>query len=117
MLSMTPRRTRPAFPEWLRDRRGYDAIAAQLPEEVHEYTGEGPWNFQLTLPANLREVVENEIDPLVLLAVMNFLVSQADDGINVLVRLCRDLGASWTQIGEVLGMSKQAAWERFSGEE
>jgi hypothetical protein len=33
------------------------------------------------------------------------------------VRVCRDNGKSWTQIGEVLGVSKQAAWERFSGED
>jgi hypothetical protein len=33
------------------------------------------------------------------------------------VHVCRANGKSWTQIGEVLGVSKQAAWERFSGED
>ena len=32
------------------------------------------------------------------------------------VRRARDAGCSWTEVGEALGTSKQAAWERFSGE-
>ena len=28
----------------------------------------------------------------------------------------RDSGASWTDVGEALGMSRQAAWEKFSSE-
>ncbi len=32
------------------------------------------------------------------------------------VRLARDAGCSWTEVGEALGTTKQAAWERFSGE-
>lgn len=31
-----------------------------------------------------------------------------------LVRQARDGGQSWTEIGEALGVSRQAAWERFS---
>jgi hypothetical protein len=34
-----------------------------------------------------------------------------------LVRQARTDGYTWTQIGAALGMSKQAAWERFSGED
>ncbi len=33
------------------------------------------------------------------------------------VRRARDLGATWARIGEALGMTRQSAWERFSGEE
>jgi uncharacterized NAD(P)/FAD-binding protein YdhS len=33
------------------------------------------------------------------------------------VRRARDAGCSWTEVGDALGTSKQAAWERFSGEE
>lgn len=29
----------------------------------------------------------------------------------------RERGSSWTQIGAALGMTKQSAWERFSGED
>ncbi|MGO9659343.1 MAG: ClpX C4-type zinc finger protein [Acidimicrobiales bacterium] len=33
------------------------------------------------------------------------------------VRRARELGASWARVGEAFGMTRQSAWERFSGEE
>lgn len=33
------------------------------------------------------------------------------------VQKARGLGATWARIGEALGMTRQSAWERFSGEE
>ena len=33
------------------------------------------------------------------------------------VRLARGRGITWTRIGAALGMTRQSAWERFSGEE
>jgi len=33
------------------------------------------------------------------------------------VRRARALGATWARIGEALGMTRQSAWERFSGED
>jgi len=33
------------------------------------------------------------------------------------VAILRDRGLSWTRIGQALGVSKQAVWERFSGED
>jgi ATP-dependent protease Clp ATPase subunit len=33
------------------------------------------------------------------------------------VRRARSLGVTWARIGETLGMTRQSAWERFSGEE
>jgi ClpX C4-type zinc finger len=33
------------------------------------------------------------------------------------VRRGRELGATWARIGEALGMTRQSAWARFSGEE
>ena len=44
-------------------------------------------------------------------------VAQADAAVHDHVAVLRDRGISWTRIGEVLGVSKQAAWERFSGED
>ena len=32
------------------------------------------------------------------------------------VRRAREDGHSWTQIGQALGVTKQSAWERYSGE-
>jgi DNA-binding NarL/FixJ family response regulator len=33
------------------------------------------------------------------------------------VRMARSLGASWTRVGDALGMTRQSAWQRFSSEE
>lgn len=33
------------------------------------------------------------------------------------VRRARETGHSWTQVGEALGVAKQTAWERYSGED
>jgi hypothetical protein len=44
-------------------------------------------------------------------------VSQVDAALRNHVGMLRDRGVSWTRIGEALGVSKQAAWERFSGED
>jgi hypothetical protein len=33
------------------------------------------------------------------------------------VRILRERGVTWARIGETLGISRQSAWERFSGEE
>ena len=44
-------------------------------------------------------------------------VSQVDAAVHDHVAILRDRGISWTRIGQALGVSKQAAWERFSGED
>lgn len=33
------------------------------------------------------------------------------------VHRAREAGCSWTEVGDALGTSKQAAWERFSAEQ
>jgi hypothetical protein len=42
---------------------------------------------------------------------------QADFILTQYVRKARELGATWDSIGHALGMARQSAWERFSGEE
>lgn len=42
---------------------------------------------------------------------------QADDILTQYVRRARALGATWAVIGRALGVARQSAWERFSGEE
>ena len=44
-------------------------------------------------------------------------VAQVDAAVHDHVAILRDRGISWTRIGQALGVSKQAAWERFSGED
>lgn len=43
--------------------------------------------------------------------------AQVEENLTQLVRRARALGATWARIGEALGMTRQSAWERFSGEE
>ena len=51
------------------------------------------------------------------LARVQALVSHVDAAVHDHVSILRSRGISWTRIGEALGVSKQAAWERFSGED
>jgi ATP-dependent protease Clp ATPase subunit len=43
--------------------------------------------------------------------------AQVEENLVGWVRRARTLGASWARIGEALDMTRQSAWERFSGEE
>ncbi|WP_399066489.1 ClpX C4-type zinc finger protein [Streptomyces winkii] len=43
--------------------------------------------------------------------------AQVDRNLVGWVLKARALGVSWARIGESLGMTRQSAWERFSGEE
>jgi hypothetical protein len=43
--------------------------------------------------------------------------AQAERNLCSFVRRARELGATWAAIGMSLGMTRQSAWERFSGEE
>ncbi len=40
-----------------------------------------------------------------------------DRAVGRIARLLRTRGTTWTAIGEALGITKQSAWERFSGED
>jgi ClpX C4-type zinc finger len=51
------------------------------------------------------------------LAKIQAVVAQADAAVHDHVDVLRSRGITWTRIGEALGVSKQAAWERFSGED
>ena len=51
------------------------------------------------------------------LARIQALVSHVDAALHDHVDILRARGISWTRIGAALGVSKQAAWERFSGED
>ncbi len=43
--------------------------------------------------------------------------AQVEDNLRVWVIRARDRGVTWARIGAALGMTRQSAWERFSGEE
>jgi hypothetical protein len=42
---------------------------------------------------------------------------QVEQDLTGWVGRARELGATWARIGEALGMTRQSAWARFSGEE
>ena len=44
-------------------------------------------------------------------------IKQVEEDLAGWVRRAHDLGVTWARIGEALGMTRQSAWERFSGEE
>ena len=43
--------------------------------------------------------------------------AQVEQQLTAWVRQARSRGLTWTRIGEALGMTRQSAWERFSGED
>jgi hypothetical protein len=43
--------------------------------------------------------------------------AQVEQQLTMWVRRARSRGITWARIGESLGMTRQSAWERFSGEE
>lgn len=51
------------------------------------------------------------VEALELLALGEVLVRKAGYGRQLAVRSARAAGASWTQIGDATGMTKQSAWE------
>jgi hypothetical protein len=130
MLDMARNRPKPPDlidpPEWLVALPGFDLFHVEPNErgwsaspegtdENTEYPG-GTWRVTLVMPADL-SITHDHIDPLVLLVVLAQGATKVEDKIQDLVAHCRDVGKSWTQIGHALGMTKQSAWERFSGED
>jgi hypothetical protein len=43
--------------------------------------------------------------------------TQAENNLSRFVKKAKELGATWADVGTSLGMTRQSAWERFSGEE
>ena len=43
--------------------------------------------------------------------------AQAESNLSRFVKRARALGATWAAVGASLGMTRQSAWERFSGDE
>jgi hypothetical protein len=119
-MQCVPRRVHPKtideLPDWLPELPGYDVIAPALEDRAESATSTDAWHVSMALPQNVSTATD-EIDPLVMLVMLAYGRARVEDKMFEVVRVCRNSGKSWTQIGEVLGVSKQAAWERFSGED
>jgi hypothetical protein len=61
----------------------------------------------------LRMVEDWEGEPLQRVLDCCRLATAVDKALREQVRLARQAGHSWTEIGRALGVTKQAAWERF----
>jgi hypothetical protein len=130
MLDMARRRPTPPSlldpPEWLTELPGFELFRVErtddgwsaFPEGVDEQTEfpGGTWRVALMMPVDL-SLTDGVVDPLVLLVSLADGAAKVDDKIEELVAHCRGSGKSWTEIGQALGMTKQSAWERFSGED
>ena len=120
-----------AMPEWMRELKGFDGLTVKRHASGEEGEGagmvakarvvggepkDGTWRLAVAMPVDLEEAAER-IDPLLLLPGLAGAIEQFEAKIAEIVGHCRVHGRSWTQIGEALSMSKQAAWERYSGDE
>jgi ClpX C4-type zinc finger protein len=67
------------------------------------------------LPAREEAMTDEEI--LALLPRIASVSEQTDASLQRLVTVLRGRGVTWTRIGAALQITRQSAWERFSGEE
>ena len=74
------------------------------------------WRIAIAMPEDIGEAA-TRIDPLLFLPGLASAVEELESRIAEIVRYCRANGRSWSQIGEALSVSKQAAWQRYAGEE
>ena len=80
----------------------------RLPVENDEY---GAFAARI-LAAFVRRAAKGDPEDL---ATLRKVIDGAEAGLQDAVDGLRAQGHSWSQIGEALGMTKQSAWERFSG--
>jgi hypothetical protein len=120
-----------AMPEWMRSLKGFDQLTLKRADSGERPKDDtiiakakvteggrngGTWRIAIAMPEEIAEAAER-IDPLLFLPGLAGAVAQLESRIGEIVRYCRANDRSWSQIGEALSVSKQAAWERYSGEE
>lgn len=130
MLDMARQRPTPPSlldpPDWVTQLVGFEMFRVQPAEhgwsawpegtdESVEFPG-GTWRVAMVMPVDLA-LTEGHVDPLLLLVALADGAAKVEDKLEELVAHCRRSGKTWTQIGQALGITKQSAWERFSGEE
>ena len=105
--------TKQARPEWLQDLTGADIVFGNTAPP--KFKSE-KWTINFWLPTDLTEL-EDVTDPLLLIFAGAQFLHEIESKMDGLVAMARDQGRSWTEIGRALGVTKQTAWARFSGEE
>jgi hypothetical protein len=133
MEGMAPRKSPvsplEAMPEWMKGLKGFDRLQLKrldrgeggtTPSSGKKPAGSpregGTWRVAIAMPEDIGDAAE-QIDPLLFLPGLAGAIEELESRITEIVRYCRANGRTWSQIGEALSVSKQAAWERYSGEE
>jgi hypothetical protein len=109
----TKRATKPAAPEWLQDLQGADIVFGNTPPPKFK---SDKWTINFWLPTDLSEL-EDVTDALLLIYAGAGFLRDIESKMDALVAMARDQGHSWTEIGRALGVTKQTAWGRYSGED
>lgn len=116
MSTMAPSGTYPRGPEDLPAWFAGLPHASAVTEQLIDSDPDGDV-FRVSVELAEADLAAQGTDPLVVLVGLAFAAARLEDKLTDVVRVCRTRGKSWTQIGEALGMTKQSAWSRFSGEE
>lgn len=74
--------------------------------ELHTGPSQGPRRVVPTV---------NELNRLEALRVAHAIAFAVQDVLPALVEAARSQGATWQQIGDALGTTREAAWQRFAG--
>jgi len=69
------------------------------------------------MPTDFTELDETGEDPLIPAYTVASAIRDLQVYLEALVKFARTKGHSWALIGEALGMTRQAAWDKYSGEE
>lgn len=112
---------------WLNSLRGAETIAVSEAgdgsyrtafegvDKSTQFPG-GTWRTSVVLPVDLN-LVDQHIDPLLALTLLADAATRIEWKMRELVNFCHSHGKTWSEIGRALGVSRQAAWERFSEED
>ena len=82
--------------------------------QVIDATPEGPASGAQLMPWEHAQTVEAALAHLPNVARAQ---AQVEETLLGWVRRARRLGATWAQVGEALGITRQSAWERFAADE
>ena len=102
-------------PEWARGLRGVERVTFEDGEVRIPITDRG-YGIEIALPRDLTAMAA-EFDPLIPAYVLAEAIRSLEGQLGELVRLARAQGHSWAKVGQALGVARQTAWEKYSGEE
>jgi hypothetical protein len=92
-------------------------IAEELERKVHPTGDAGPPTTSHDPPTIKAWEGLSDEDLLAEMVLAHAAHQNVDRAVAHHVAALRDRGISWARIGEALGMTRQSAWERFSGED